>query len=1055
MPPAKAPATPPARRRGWRILLTTFKWCRISLLLLLLVVIVLGLFLHHVGLPDWLERRVEAQFRAHGWDVKFSRLRLRWYHGIVAEDLQLQRTNTFAGPHVFLPTAEFRLNSKALRRLALEADSVMLRGGRLFWPLPDTNQPRRTLALHDAGGELLFKTGDHWELKFLEAHLLGAHVRVRGDLTNASLLREWKLPARPPRPGAAPEALWHRLLDAAEKVRFTGTPELSAICYGDARDWKSFEAQCKFTAHAVESPWGSGTHVALAAHLLPPPRSNDAVRLDLTLTAQDARHRRATATNLNLTVVAEPSFTHWLPTNTLALLELRGVKSDWGAAARLFLELRSRPAESNAAFNQTRLDLTLDQPASSALQAGHARLTATGVHSATNLLPATFDTVGALRDARSRWATSQWTEVRTKLDLPNLAALRLTETNLPWPERLRNLPLAAGLVCSNAAAPGLEMDHARLQLRWRFPLLELETDSAMTAGSADLQLTLDTATRESRFRAKTRLVPPQLAPFLGTNAQRWLSFVAFDAPPRIQVEGRVLLPAWTNRPPEWSGEALPTLSLAGQFSSESGSCRGVPFTSIHAPFTLTNLSWTLPGARVARREGALRLAGAAEQRTGEFHGTVHSDFDLMALRPAFPQKEPQRTFGFFEFSTPPRLTADVRGNWRDFTTVSASGGLALTNAAFRGQAVKACVARVTYTNRFLSILQPLVLREGEQATAAGIGIDLARPRLFLTNAVGRLSARAVTKCIGPETDRTMAPFIFDLPPDARAEGSVPLGKSDKTEDMRFDIDGGTFHWLRFHLDRARATLLWRGETLTITNLQGRWRGADVDGWVRFQFTPKGQADLFSFHVRVEGTDLRAVLRDLQPDKTNKVEGTMSGELTITRADTLDWKSWQGHGHARLTNGLLWEIPIFGVFSPILNTILPGLGNSRARHADATYLITNSVIHTKDLEIRATAMRMNYEGWVDFERQVEGKMQAELFRDVPAFGFLISKILWPVTKLFEYKITGTLDDPKTRELYFVPRVLLMPLRPFKTLKDFLSAIEGTEQKPPAPPAKPAE
>jgi hypothetical protein len=229
----------------------------------------------------------------------------------------------------------------------------------------------------------------------------------------------------------------------------------------------------------------------------------------------------------------------------------------------------------------------------------------------------------------------------------------------------------------------------------------------------------------------------------------------------------------------------------------------------------------------------------------------------------------------------------------------------------------------------------------------------------------------------------------------------------------------------------------------------------VDGWVHFQFTPKGQADLFSFHVRVEGTDLRAVLRDLEPGKTNKVEGTMSGELTITRADTLDWKSWQGHGHARLTNGLLWEIPIFGVFSPILNTILPGLGNSRARHADATYLITNSVIHTRDLEIRATAMRMNYEGWVDFERKVEGKMQAELFRDVPAFGFLISKILWPVTKLFEYKITGTLDDPKTRELYFVPRVLLMPLRPFKTLKDFLSAIEGTEQKPPALPAKPAE
>src|SRR5512134_1917012 len=112
----EAPAKP-ARRRGWRIFLTTFKWCRISILLAILVVVVLGLFLNRVGLPDWVESRVIAQFRGLGWDVSFSRLRLRWYHGIVAEDLQLQRTNTISGPHLFIRVAEFRLNAKALQHL--------------------------------------------------------------------------------------------------------------------------------------------------------------------------------------------------------------------------------------------------------------------------------------------------------------------------------------------------------------------------------------------------------------------------------------------------------------------------------------------------------------------------------------------------------------------------------------------------------------------------------------------------------------------------------------------------------------------------------------------------------------------------------------------------------------------------------------------------------------------------------------------------------------------------------------------------------------------------
>jgi hypothetical protein len=202
---------------------------------------------------------------------------------------------------------------------------------------------------------------------------------------------------------------------------------------------------------------------------------------------------------------------------------------------------------------------------------------------------------------------------------------------------------------------------------------------------------------------------------------------------------------------------------------------------------------------------------------------------------------------------------------------------------------------------------------------------------------------------------------------------------------------------------------------------------------------------------VDGGDLRPVLRDLEPGKTSKVEGKVSGDLFITHADTVNWKSWQGYGHASLTNGLLWDFPLLGVFSPVLNTMMPGLGNSRARRATTTYVISNSVIYSKDLEIRATAMRMNYTGSVGFDQNVDGIMEAELLRDLPAVGFLVSKVLWPVTKVFEYKITGTLANPKTQERYVIPRILLMPLHPIKTLKDLFEM----EQPPPAKPPGKAE
>ena len=75
------------------------------------------------------------------------------------------------------------------------------------------------------------------------------------------------------------------------------------------------------------------------------------------------------------------------------------------------------------------------------------------------------------------------------------------------------------------------------------------------------------------------------------------------------------------------------------------------------------------------------------------------------------------------------------------------------------------------------------------------------------------------------------------------------------------------------------------------------------------------------------------------------------------------------------------------------------------------------------------------------------MEAELLRDLPAFGFLISKLLWPVTKIFEYRVTGTIDRPKSEPRYILPKILLMPFHPLKTLKEMFP-----DEPKPAPEKK---
>jgi hypothetical protein len=82
--------------------------------------------------------------------------------------------------------------------------------------------------------------------------------------------------------------------------------------------------------------------------------------------------------------------------------------------------------------------------------------------------------------------------------------------------------------------------------------------------------------------------------------------------------------------------------------------------------------------------------------------------------------------------------------------------------------------------------------------------------------------------------------------------------------------------------------------------------------------------------------------------------------------------------------------------------------------------------------------MKIQGTVDFDSQANVRAEAELLRDVPVIGLPMSKILWPFTKLFEYKVTGSLDNPKAEPVYVLPRVLLHPI---KSLKDFV----GEEKK----------
>jgi hypothetical protein len=299
----------------------------------------------------------------------------------------------------------------------------------------------------------------------------------------------------------------------------------------------------------------------------------------------------------------------------------------------------------------------------------------------------------------------------------------------------------------------------------------------------------------------------------------------------------------------------------------------------------------------------------------------------------------------------------------------------------------------------------------------------------------------------------MEPYQFLSLPEARVSGCVPLRQADgelvlDEADLRADILGTIrFRWRKFETPAINGTVIWLGRELILTNLTSEVYGGAAQGWGDFDLKTPGDGTDLSFFINATNVDLHRMGVALW-SPTNQTEGELSGSVTVSDANSDDWRTWNGSGEARLHDGLLWNIPIFGLLSPVLNTAVPGLGNSRATDATARFNMTNGVIRTDSLEVRTALMRLQYIGTVDLQQEVNARVTAQPMRDVWGLGPLVSTMLWPVGKVFECQVTGQLGEPTVTPIYSFSKLLLAPLRPVHTFEELF--------KPPAttnsPPAK---
>src|SRR5689334_7806723 len=145
---------PPVQKGFSRTCRRASKWALMGLVLLLIIGLISVVYLHRVGVPEFLKARVLADLRARGLDVQVGRVWLRGTE-LWASDLKVKAAPFDAGPEAFVQLAQFKVRPEALRKGRFQPERAALTGARLTWDAAATNSAVSESALEDVAGELL------------------------------------------------------------------------------------------------------------------------------------------------------------------------------------------------------------------------------------------------------------------------------------------------------------------------------------------------------------------------------------------------------------------------------------------------------------------------------------------------------------------------------------------------------------------------------------------------------------------------------------------------------------------------------------------------------------------------------------------------------------------------------------------------------------------------------------------------------------------------------------------------------------------------------------
>jgi hypothetical protein len=552
--------------------------------------------------------------------------------------------------------------------------------------------------------------------------------------------------------------------------------------------------------------------------------------------------------------------------------------------------------------------------------------------------------------------------------------------------------VTARLRGSNLRYRGLDVDSAALNLEmtggaieFRQATLNLYRGAVSVKGRYDVaggrfDLTLNSTTDPAAFAAV--LPPPAAATLRELHVQE-----------NPTISARFLLAPETGSLPQLQGTvqtgALVFSNMEFRAISFAVDCRG-------PELKFSNVSVVTP-------EGRLTGAGQYHIESSDFTYELDSTLDPTKLLPVMTRVM-KRIVGPASFETPPHIIATVTGDLVDPDAFGYDALLTAERCSYRGVALNRASATLRLRQSRLDV-QNLILVRDEGQLRGTLLADFNEHRVnFDIHTTANPTEMA--GLLGEKAGRIMKSYRFGPVTTADMRGMIDFTNQLATAWTAQVANEGFSYW-KLAAARAQAKLVFTNNTMQINDFDADFYDGKLRGRAEFAFAnPDVQ---YHFDFDAESADVNKMLEAMRGHPSN-VTGSLTGHAEINGRGS-DLAALQGKGNLEITDGILWQAPLFGIFSKIL-------GTTKATSAKATFTIAHEAVTTDDLRIAAGAFTASSHGKLGFDGGIDFRVQAQFLRAIPLVnipGIILGKAL-------EYKVGGSLSDPSYRAVN-LPKELL--------------------------------